>query len=81
MSSFASHEQFDACLRLLLKGYESIRPLPSEQRQQFSLFIAVSYASVALWKVNRTQDHPYFRAIAIDALEEAATEVQAFPQQ
>ena len=73
---FARDPKVPRYLNLLLEGYAEVRPLPSKQLVHIDTFVTIQQVTLALWRVNRSQDHPYFRAILPDFLKEAATHAQ-----
>ena len=72
LSYYARDPQVPTYLRSLIQGYGEVRPAPMEQLKYIDTFIATQHVTLALWRLNRSQDHPYFRSIIIEALEEAA---------
>ena len=78
MSYYARNPQAPTYLKSLLQGYAEIRPLPVKQLQYIDTFMAAQQVSLALWRVNRSQDHPYFRSILPQALKEAGEYAQWF---
>ena len=72
LSYYARDPQVPTYLRSLIQGYSEVRPAPMEQLKYIDTFIATQHVTLALWRVNRSQDHPYFRSIVKNALEEAA---------
>lgn len=78
ISYYARNPQVPTYLKSLLEGYAEIRPLPAKQLQYIDTFIAAQQVSLALWRVNRSQDHPYFRSILPHALKEAEDHARWF---
>ena len=81
MSYFARNTQAPTYLKSLLQGYGEIRPVPVKQLQYIDTFIAAQQVTLALWRVNRSQDHAYFRSILPHALKEAGEYAQWFLDQ
>lgn len=72
LSYYARDPQVPTYLKSLIQGYGEVRPVPMAQLKYIDTFIATQHVTLALWRLNRAQDHPYFRAIVPQALEEAA---------
>jgi Ser/Thr protein kinase RdoA (MazF antagonist) len=51
-----------------LKGYGSVRPLPTDQLEYLDHFIAAREISIGLWNVAMAQHNPNFRAALTDDL-------------
>ncbi len=81
ISYFYRDPQVPNYLKLLLEGYAEIRPLPEKQLIYIDTFIVLQQVTLALWRVNRAQDHPYFRAILADSLREAGKHAQWYLKQ
>ena len=78
---FARNPQVPKYLTQLLKGYKEVRPLPVQQLVYIDTFIAIHQVTLTLWRVNRAQDHPYFRSILASSLQEAAQHARWFLEQ
>ena len=63
-------------LKPLLAGYETIRPFPAAQLPAIPLLMAVQEVSFALWRLNRAQEHPSFRATLDEDLRAAAAAIE-----
>ena len=75
---FTRNPQVPKYLTQLLEGYKEVRPLPVQQLVYIDTFIAIHQVTLALWRVNRAQDHPYFRSIVENSLQKAAQHTQWF---
>lgn len=78
LSYYARDPQVPTYMKSLLEGYAEVRPLPMEQLPYIDTFIAAQHVTLALWRVNRAQDHPYFRSILENSLTIAAQHAQWF---
>lgn len=78
MSYFSRNPEVPKYLTQLLKGYAEVRTLPAKQLIHIDSFIALQQVTLALWRVNRAQDHPYFRSILPKALQQAGQHAQWF---
>ena len=78
LSYFARNPQVPTYLTQLLDGYQQVRPLPTTQLPYIDTFIATQLVTLALWRINRSQDHPYFRSILDYCLREAAEHARWF---
>ena len=76
LNDFWYSPNFSLCLDTLLAGYRQIRAFPEEQLPYLNLFIAAQQVSFALWRINRAQEHPGFRATLAEDLQEAVEAVE-----
>ena len=60
----------------LLSGYTQIREFPEEQLPYINTFVAAHYVTLALWRINRAQEHPSFRYQLEEDLQETVAEVE-----
>ena len=72
LSYYARDPQVPTYLKSLIQGYSAVRPTPMAQLKYIDTFIATQHVTLALWRLNRSQDHPHFRSIVLNSLEEAA---------
>ncbi|MBE9069045.1 phosphotransferase [Leptolyngbya cf. ectocarpi LEGE 11479] len=78
LSYFSQSQRFEQCCEKLLSGYTQVRAFPKEQLPHIATFMAAQQVTLALWRVNRAQDHPSFRSTLAADLQETATEVETF---
>lgn len=78
LSYFAQSQRFEQCFDRLLSGYTQVRTFPAEQLPHIATFMAAQQVTLALWRVNRAQDHPSFRSTLAEDLQETAAEVETF---
>ena len=78
LSYYDRDPQVPTYLKSLLEGYATVKPLPLKQLKYIDTFIAAQHVTLALWRVNRAQDHPYFRSILKNSLTKAAEHAQWF---
>ena len=78
ISYFSYNPEVPKYLTLLIEGYAEVRALPAKQLLYIDTFIALQQVTLALWRVNRAQDHPYFRSILPEALQQAGQHAQWF---
>lgn len=78
LSYYARDPKVPIYMKSLLEGYAEVRPLPIKQLPYIDTFIAAQQVTLALWRVNRSQDHPYFRSIVENSLQKAAQHTQWF---
>ncbi|ELS00579.1 putative homoserine kinase type II (protein kinase fold) [Xenococcus sp. PCC 7305] len=76
LSYYSQSPEVPTYLQWLLEGYGEVRKFPEEQLQYMDIFIAAQHVTLALWRVNRAQDHPYFRSILDKALAEAGEQAK-----
>ncbi|MGF1458311.1 MAG: phosphotransferase [Leptolyngbyaceae cyanobacterium] len=77
LNDFADEPHYSNCLASLLQGYRQVRPFPPAQLPHLKLFLAAQQVALALWRVNRAQDHPDFQATLEADLAEAAAMIRA----
>lgn len=77
LNDFAIGAEADTVLRHLLDGYTQVRPFPAAQLPHLSLFLAAQQVTLALWRVNRAQDHASFRTTLAADLREATEMILA----
>jgi Ser/Thr protein kinase RdoA (MazF antagonist) len=75
LSYFIHRDDAAQCLAACLSGYCQIRPFPEQQLPYLYLFLAAQEVSLALWRLNRAQDHPSFRETLTEDLQEAMDEI------
>ena len=78
LNDYIYERDFLLYLDKLLYGYNQIRPFPEAQLPHIKTFIAAQYAAYGLWQVNRSQDHPSFRASLEEELQETAVGIEQF---
>ncbi|MGB3493248.1 MAG: phosphotransferase [Elainellaceae cyanobacterium] len=78
LNDFSTEPLYSACLDHLLQGYTQVRPFPDAQLRHLKLFGAMQQVTLALWRVNRAQDHPSFRSTLVADLEETAESIEAY---
>ncbi|MBE9124866.1 MULTISPECIES: phosphotransferase [unclassified Coleofasciculus] len=78
LNDFSTDPQYSNCLDHLLHGYTQVRTFPEAQLPHLKLFLAAQQVTLALWRVNRAQDHPDFRSTLVADLEETAEAVDVF---
>ena len=78
LSYYARDPKVPIYMKSLLEGYALVRPLPVRQLPYIDTFIAAQYITLALWRINRAQEHPYFRSILKHSLQKAAEHAQWF---
>jgi Ser/Thr protein kinase RdoA (MazF antagonist) len=77
LNDFAIDTEADTVLSYLLDGYTQVRPFPKAQLPHLPLFLAAQQVTLALWRVNRAQDHPSFQITLRDDLQEATDTIRA----
>jgi Ser/Thr protein kinase RdoA (MazF antagonist) len=77
LNDFAIGAEADAVLGHLLDGYTQVRTFPEAQLPHLPLFLAAQQVTLALWRINRTQDHPSFQATLDDDLAATTDAIQA----
>ncbi len=78
LSDFSGSQNTSMVLDQLLSGYTDIRPFPATQLPHIKLFIVAQEVTLALWRINRAQDHPSFRSTLTADLRETAAVIEAF---
>ncbi|MGB3308814.1 MAG: phosphotransferase [Nodosilinea sp.] len=78
LNDFSTEPHYSACLEPLLQGYTQVRPFPAAQLPHLKLFLAAQQVALALWRINRAQDHPAFRSTLAADLDEAAIAIEEF---
>ena len=78
LNDFAYSRDFSSYLDNLLEGYTQIQAFPERQLSSLNTFIVAQHVALALWRVNRAQDHPDFRATLAADLQETAEEIELF---
>jgi Ser/Thr protein kinase RdoA (MazF antagonist) len=78
LSDFSGDPHYPTYLEQLLSGYTQIRPFPDAQLPHLPLFMVAQAVTLALWRINRAQDHPAFRSTLAADLAETAATVEAF---
>ena len=78
LSYYTKDPKVPTYLKSLIEGYGEIRSVPSLQLKYIDTFIAAQHVTLALWRLNRAQDHPHFRSIIPNALKEAGQHAQWF---
>ena len=78
ISYFFRNPKVSKYLTQLLEGYAEVRALPAKQLLYIDTFVTLQQVTLALWRVNRAQDHPYFRSILPEALEQASQNARWF---
>ncbi|NET60013.1 MAG: phosphotransferase [Symploca sp. SIO2E6] len=78
LSDFPRDQNWALCLDQLLSGYTQIRAFPEKQLPHISTFVAAHYVTLALWQINRAQEHPSFRSNLEEDLQETVEEVEAW---
>jgi len=74
---FPRDQDFSLCLDKLLSGYTQIRAFPEQQLPHIRTFVAAHYVTLALWRINRAQEHPSFRSRLEEDLQETVEDVEA----
>lgn len=78
LNDFSHSKNFALCLDKLLAGYTQIRAFPHAQLSHINTFIAAQQVALALWQINRAQEHPSFRSTLEEDLQETAEEIETF---
>ncbi len=78
LSDFPQDQDLALCLDKLLSGYTQIRDFPEEQLPHINTFVAAHYVTLALWRINRAQEHPSFCSTLEEDLQETVAAVEAF---
>lgn len=77
LSYFTRKQAFSLCLEKLLYGYNQVRPFPVQQIPYLRLFVAAQYVTLSLWRINRSNDHPGFRANLETDLQTVVEQIKA----